>query len=252
MRTLFAFVKKEWMETVRSKRLLILVAVFILFAVINPAITKLTPVLMEEIKASGIVMSGIQVNAMTSWEQFFKNIPVGLIVFVIIYSSSFTKEYRSGTLVLVLTKGLARYKVVIAKYCIMIMMWSICYWLCYGITYGGNAYFWDNSIAYNLGFTAFNWWLFGLWTVTLMVMFSALLQNNIGVLIGTGSTVFVFYLISMFSKVKEYSPTVLMNTASLMSGVSGEELYYKGIFMTAILTVACAAASVPIMNKRRI
>lgn len=35
--------KKEWMEQVRSGRLLILVIIFILLGIMNPAVAKLTP-----------------------------------------------------------------------------------------------------------------------------------------------------------------------------------------------------------------
>lgn len=43
MKSLLAFMKKEWMEQVRSGRLLILVIIFILLGIMNPAVAKLTP-----------------------------------------------------------------------------------------------------------------------------------------------------------------------------------------------------------------
>ena len=50
----------------------------------NPAIAKLTPWLMEQfatsLQESGLVVTEVIVNAMTSWTQFYKNIPMGLIV----------------------------------------------------------------------------------------------------------------------------------------------------------------------------
>ena len=42
-----AFLKKEWMELVRTGRLLLLLLIFILFGIMNPAIAKLTPWMME-------------------------------------------------------------------------------------------------------------------------------------------------------------------------------------------------------------
>lgn len=47
MKSLLAFMKKEWMEQVRSGRLLILVIIFILLGIMNPAVAKLTPWLLE-------------------------------------------------------------------------------------------------------------------------------------------------------------------------------------------------------------
>ncbi len=49
MKTGFAaFLKKEWTELARSGRLLILLVMFLLFGIMNPAIAKLTPWLMEQ------------------------------------------------------------------------------------------------------------------------------------------------------------------------------------------------------------
>ena len=81
---------------------------------------------------------------------------------MLVYSGSFTREYESGTLVLMLTKGLSRYKVVLAKASVMLMTWTAGYFLCYGVTYAYNAYFWDNSVARELGAAVFNWWLYGI------------------------------------------------------------------------------------------
>lgn len=55
-----------------------------------------------------------------------------LIVFVFLYSGIFTKEYETNTLILILTKGLSRYKVVFAKFFVMFTMWTII-WIVEGI-----------------------------------------------------------------------------------------------------------------------
>ena len=47
MKSLIAFMKKEWMDLVRSGRLMILLVIFLLFGIMNPAIAKLTPWMME-------------------------------------------------------------------------------------------------------------------------------------------------------------------------------------------------------------
>ena len=91
-----AFLKKEWMEWSRTGRMLILLLVFALFGIMNPAIAKLTPWMMENMAGSlsdaGLVATAVQVDAMTSWVQFYKNIPVGLIIFILVTSGNFTSE----------------------------------------------------------------------------------------------------------------------------------------------------------------
>lgn len=144
MKPLLAFLKKEWLEHLRSGHLAILGILFVLFGIMNPAIAKLMPwlfeVMADTLEGSGLTLTAITISAMDSWVQFFKNIPMALIVFILLESSIFTKEYQSGTLVLTLTKGLHRHTVVISKALLLIVLWSVGYWLCFGITYGYNAY----------------------------------------------------------------------------------------------------------------
>ena len=186
MKRFWAFFKKEFLETLRSGKLLILGILFSAIGIMNPAIAKLTPWFMEifaeEFAESGIIITEIAVDALTSWTQFFKNIPIALIVFVFMFSSSFTQEYESQTLVLVLTKGLHRYKVILAKLLNMQIIWAFGYALCFLITYAYNAYFWDNNVAIGIVPATINWWLFGAFTISLMVLFSVLSRKYSGVL----------------------------------------------------------------------
>lgn len=256
MKALTAFFKKEWMDQIRSGRLFLLLIIFVLLGIMNPAIAKLTPWMMEmmadSLEGTGLLVTGVEVDALTSWTQFFKNISMGLIVFVIIFSNIFTKEYQSGTLVLVLTKGLARYKVVAAKGAVMLLLWSAGYWLCYGITFGYNAFFWDNSIAENLVFAAVCWWLLGVMAIAFVVLFSVLTSTNTGVLVGTGGVFLVSYLIGMFPKLSDYMPTKLMETSSLLAGTVGTGGYSKSFGITIILLAACVWMSIQLMNKKYI
>lgn len=256
MRTLFAFIKKEWMEQIRLSRVVVLGALFILFGIMNPAVAKLTPwlfeMMAESLESSGIMVGEMKISAMDSWVQFFKNIPMALIVFVVMESSCFTKEYQSGTLILALTKGMERYKVVIAKAFVLLLLWTVGYWMCYGISYLYNSYYWDNSIASNLLFSAFCWWLFGVWTILLLVLFSTLSNSNTGVVLGTGGVVMAAYLISLLPKWKAYSPAMLMDGNSLIYGLEQAESYGTAILVTVVLCVVCVVISIPVMNKKRI
>lgn len=255
MKPLLSFIKKEYSEAARTGKFIILVLLFVLFGIMNPAIAKLTPWLMEmqsdTLAESGLIVTNIQVDAMTSWTQFFKNVPMALIAFVLIFSDIFTKEYKSGTLLLMLTKGLPRYKVVLAKTVLLLSLWTLGYGLCYIITYGYNAYFWDNGIAHNLFHAAAAWWLFGVWVICLIVLFSALLQNNAGVSMCTGGTVLLAYFVGILPKVKTYTPTMLMDAASLLSGAERTDTYIKAVIITVVACVVCISVSIPVINKKQ-
>lgn len=180
------------------------------------------------------------------------NPPVRPLPCVVPCKLYFTKEYKSGTLLLVLTKGLSRYKVVLAKTVLLLSIWTVGYEICFTITYGYNEYFWDNSIANNLFFSATMWWIFGVWVICLITLFSSLLKNNTGVSLCIGGTVLLAYLLSIIPKAKWYSPTILMNTNSLLMDVEEIDAYIKAIVITVFLCIVCVAVSIPIINKRQL
>lgn len=256
MKSLIAFIKKEFTEQLRSGRLMILGLIFVLFGIMNPAIAKLTPWLLEtmadSLAESGMTVTAVKVSAMDSWVQFYKNIPMGLIAFVLLESSIFTKEYASGTLVLSLTKGLERYKVVISKMLVLVVLWTIGYWICFGITYGYNVYFWDNSIAQNLIFSVSCWWMFGMMVVALMVLFSVMAQTNTGVLLGTGGVVLASYLAGLVPKCSKYMPTFLTDGNSLIYGFAEAKTYMPSLMIAVAAGVICFAISIPVFNKKQL
>ncbi len=256
MKTFIAFFKKEFLENLRTSKLLIMGVLFLGFGIMNPAIAKLTPALMEamsdNLAESGMVVTTVTVDALTSWTQFFKNIPMALIAFVLIYGSTFTKEYESGTLVLILTKGLARYKVVLAKTLMMLLVWTTGYWFCFGVTYMYNAFYWDNDLAVGLLPASLNWWLFGVMVVSLIVFLSTLSNSHVGVLLCTGGVVFVSYMLSLIPELKNYVPTNLMNTSELMIGKLEQKNFIETILVTIFIIIVSLATSIPIMNKKQL
>lgn len=243
MRAFLAFTKKEWMEQLRSGRLMILTILFVLFGIMNPAFAKLTPWLLEtmaeSLEESGMVITAVEIDALDSWVQFFKNIPMALVVVVLMESGIFAKEYQSGTLVMALTKGLHRYKVVLAKAAVLVTMWTGFYWVNVGITYIYNDYFWDNSIAENLGFALVCWWVFGLWTIALQVFFSTILSTNTGVMVGTGAVVVASYVAGILPKLSQYMPTFLMDGNSLIYGAKAVEDYTTALLIAGMTGLIC-------------
>ena len=256
MRSLIAFTKKEFTEQIRTGKVLFLGILFTLFGIMNPAIAKLTPWLMEmmadSLAESGMIITEVTVTALDSWVQFFKNIPMALIAFVLLESNIFTKEYRSGTLILSLTKGLSRLKVVLSKTFTLMTMWTVSYWLYFGITYAYTVYYWDNSVAKNLVPSVVLWWVFGLWVTSLVVWFSTLLSTNTGVLVGTGCVALASSLCSMIPKAAKYLPTFLTDGNSLVYGLKEPHEYMAALIITAAMTLVLLASSLTIFNKKQL
>ena len=256
MRGFVAFIKKEFTEQLRSGKLFMLAAVFAFFGIMNPAVAKLTPWMMEQFAESlaqtGISITEYEITAFDSWLQFFKNIPMALIIFVLAECGIFTKEYASRTLVLCLTKGLTRQKVMLAKTFTLVALWSVLYFACFGVTYAYSAYFWDNSVIGSLGFSVFGWWLLGILSVLLIPFFSALLNANTGVAAGVGAVLGLSYLVGLLPALAEYTPAFLMKTAPLMYSQAEVGDYTAAVVITSVLCVAAVALALPLFNKKQL
>lgn len=252
---MMAFWKKEWLAQIRTGKVLILLLLFAAFGIMNPAIAKLTPWLLEamgdSLASSGLIVTQVEITAMDSWVQFFKNIPMALIVFVILQGGIFTEEYRSGTLILSLTKGLQRWQVLCAKALTLTVLWTGGYWLCFAITYGYNALYWDNAVAKNLLLSVLLWWELGLWAVALMLLFSTLSAGSAGVLLGTGSCFLASYLLGLFEKLSAWMPTRLMESNALIYGLETASYYLPACIATIALCATCTAAALVMLNKKQ-
>jgi len=256
MNTLAAFFRKEWMEWVRSGRLIILLLIFILFGILNPAMAKLTPWLMEmmseSLESTGLSVTEVPIDALTSWTQFYKNIPTQIIVFVLMVSGTFTAEYQRGTLILVLTKGLSRWKVFAAKGGFLTLAWSACFWLCYGITYVYTDFYWDNSIASDLLLSAALLWLFGIWIIALLLFFSAIAKSSAAVLAGIGCLAFGSSILGVFPKISMYLPTKLLEAQALLTGAAKIEDFRISLLVIGVTSVAAVAVGLVVFRRKRL
>ncbi len=251
-----AYIKKEWMEWTRTGRGLILLIIFIFFGIFNPAIAKVTPWLYEmlgdSIGQSGLQVVSVEVDVMTSWTQFYKNGSILVIIFVLMCSSVFTNEYMKGTMILSITKGLSRKTVVISKMLMIYLGWTALYLVNFGITYGYNEYFWDNSIAQHIFLGAFAYWLFGMVFLSAMVMFSSIMKTTSQVMMGTGSVLIIMIILNFIPKCKEWLPLKCMEGLNLLNGAASPEDFIKSILVSCTLIFSFSLISVIVFNRREI
>lgn len=256
MKQFHAFMKKEFLESARTGKLLILSVLFLLFGIMNPATAKLTPWMMELMSESlaetGLIVSSVSVDALTSWAQFHKNVPVALIIFLLMFCGSFAGEYQKGTLIPILTKGMKRRVIVAAKTAAMLVFWTGGYWLCYAVTYGYNAYFWDNGIASSLGVSAACFYLFGVWMITALALASTLFRSASSVLLASGGLFLIFYLPGLLPPIQKYMPGYLLNAPLLPTGQAEPKDFLPVVCITILLSIIQYAAAVISFNRKKI
>lgn len=256
MRQLIAFTNKEFVEVWRTSKFIVLTIVFVLFGIMNPAIAKLTPWIMEKysdsLKEQGMVVGEVAVDAMSSWMQYYKNIPMGLIVFMLVFSGILANEFQKGTLINVITKGLKRSNIIIAKTLVMLCLWTLNYWMCFGITYVYNEYFWDNSVAKHLFFSAFCMYMFGAWLISVLIFVSTLVTSSAMVCVGTSAIFFTFYLISIVPDFKRFMPTKLLESSGLLTGNLEPKDFVCSLIGISIMSIVLFISGIIIFNKKKV
>ena len=254
MRSWYAFARKEMQESVRSGKLVLFFLLFLLFGIMNPAMTKMTPWLMEtlagSLEESGMMITTMEVTAMSSWMQYYKNIPVAIILFLLLFGGSQAAEYQKGTLIPILTKGLDRWKVVLAKAAVMLLLWTAGYWMMFGITFGYTVYFWDNSVVSHSIFAGFCVYLTGIWLISLMMLFGTCLKSAMASLGGAGGVYLVSYVLGIFPAVQKYLPTSLFDMHSLLSVAKNPADFLPAIFVAIVFSVCHILGAIWIFDRK--
>ncbi|MCM1537272.1 MAG: ABC transporter permease subunit [bacterium] len=255
MRQWKAFIKKEVRELLRSGRLMLLLLLFCLFGVMNAAIAKLTPWMMEmmseQIAGNGMSVSIIGVDALTAWTQFYKNMPVMLIVMIVMFGGTIVGELQKGTLIPIVAKGMRRGKILGAKALVTAVLWTGGYAISFAVTYAYSAYFWDNGIAAHLFFAAFCFWMLGMWLLSIIFAASGFAESAAAVMLTVGAGFVLSYVLTLIPAVKSYSPMALSASMALLTGEKAPADQAAALCVAAGLCVVNLAAGVWSFGRRR-
>src|SRR5215475_13851164 len=122
------FLRKELRESLRTNRLLVVVAIFAVLGIISPLSAKYTP---ELLKSLGTGSSGVTLILPTptvkdAIAQFIKNVAgTGIFVAILLPMGLVAREKERGTAAFVLTKPLSRTAFLAAKLAGLVMTLGI-------------------------------------------------------------------------------------------------------------------------------
>lgn len=254
MKAYIAFTKKEWLESIRTYRFFILLAVFFIIGIMNPITAKITPELLSSLATEGITITIPEPTAMDSWLQFYKNVPqMGLIVLVIMFSGGMTGECSKGTFVNMVTKGLKRSTIILSKFTMSVCMWTISLALCFMISTYYTAYYWNIDGMGQILQSVACLWLFGVFLIAILLLMGAIVKSNYACLLLVGGVVVTLFLINMIPRLQEFNPIRL--TSGNMSLITGEMViadFVYSIIITIIMTVLSLLGAIMVFNKKKL
>jgi ABC-2 type transport system permease protein len=254
MRAYIAFTKKEFVENLRTYKLFIMSAVFLLFGFMSPAFAKMMPDILKAATPAGVKIIIPIPTALDSWGQFFKNVgQMGLLVLVIVFSGIMANEFNRGTLINILTKGMKRSTVILSKFTMATVIWTLSYLLCFIVTYFYTAYFWKMDGMHHMFLTFFSLWLFGELLISLVIIGGVLFKNVYGSLLLTGGAIAVMMLINILPKLQKYNPIILSSdNMSLLTAQRAVSDFMPAVIICTVLIIFLVAISLMVFNKKQI
>lgn len=251
---MIAFIKKEIMENYRTKKLLILIVVFLALGIMSPLFAKLTPEILKMVNIDASAINLSNPTAYESFEQFFKNISqIGIIVLAIVYCGIVANDLNRGTLINILTKGVKRSSVILSKFLVVSIIWIIAYSLSFIVCYIYTCYYFDISIVSNVFISVFALCIFGLLLLSFIILGGVLFKNTMGSLL----TAFVFYglllILGIFKSIDSYNPSVLSSAnMGLIKGQIEPSFIYPALIISIIIIVLNINISIQVFNKSEI
>jgi ABC-2 type transport system permease protein len=250
----FTFLKKEFLESIRTYKLFIIVIIFAIFGVLSPLAAKLMPYIIENLLPDGNQIIISTPTAYDSWTQFFKNITqTGLVAIVLVFGGILVNELSKGTLINILTKGLSRSAVILAKLTFLSITWTLCLLTAFSITWMYTVTQFPPSDPSNLFFSIFCLWLFGIFLLALLLCSSTLTHSNFSHLMIIGFSILVLFFLTIFPKIQKYSPLYLIsNNMELLTKQVDPNSFFKAIWVTLILSSLTITISIAVFRKKQL
>ncbi|NLO09703.1 MAG: ABC transporter permease subunit [Clostridiales bacterium] len=254
MKGYLAFTKKEFVEQIRTYRLLICLSVFFLFGLMSPLLAKLLPEILSGMDLQGMVLAIPEATAMDAYAQFFKNITqMGIIVILLVFGGVISNELTKGTLINILAKGLGRHTVILAKYTAMLVLWTLALAFASLVNHGYTMYMFDTSDISNLLFSLFCLWLFGAFLLSLIILSSVLTGGNFGGLILTVVVLGGLLILDLFPKLEKVNPIYLSShNLEFLTGALMPADALLPVLVTIALLIGNILVSISLFNHKKL
>ncbi|MDR2977812.1 MAG: ABC transporter permease [Streptococcaceae bacterium] len=250
MKKILILFKKDLLELWRTKKILILSLVFILFALSSPVLAYYTPEILKSLGASGMQIAIPKATIYDSYDQFYKNIgQIGLFVLIIVISGLIVNERRRGQFTSLLNNGVNKAQFVLSKIVSQVLVFSLIYLLaiaCFSIY---NIVLFDKNWLAHSFLSLLLIYVYFFFVICLTNFFSSWMKNMVLTLVLSLAITIFMGLFSMF-KFGSYLPSYLPNLAT--SVLHGKELTnaYQTMGISCLVSLALVVLAAKLCSNR--
>lgn len=248
------FWHKEWLAAWRNYHILILAAVFVVFGIEAPLMAKLMPDLMKLALGNQLSINLPQPTSSDSWQQFYKNTTqIGVFLLSLVFSGTVSQEVSSGTLVNLVTKGLPRYAVIIAKYLVAVVQWITAIGGSFLITWGYTATYFSDDKSPHVWLAILPVLLFGLFFMAVVLLGSTLINSNYAGFLVAALVFAGLVLLNYVKAVKRWNPIALItDNLDLLSGTEKITHIMPACAVTVVAALMILCATVWAFNRKKL
>ncbi len=248
------FFQKEWMEIIRTKKLYILMGIYVFFAMLSPVITRYMSEIVLLATDDLMTITIPPTTWIDSWSQFYSNISqIGCICVIFLFMGCVVGEKQSGSAALTLTKNLTHTNFIITKFIAAVVCLTVSILfaglICYAYTYYLFGYAGKISDIL-MGLIAYNMFIFVLLSITILASTIAR-STAVAALISFCSFITLSFS-NLIPGVGHILPGKLLSqTTKLSYGIKPPELLFTFI-MAILITVFCIFLSIRSLKKQEI
>ncbi len=247
--------RKEIIQQWRTRRFLVVMAVFVLFGLTSPMVAKFTPEIIKGIAGAEQFASLIPTpTAVDAMNQYIKNITqFGFILAVLLGMNAVAGEKESGTAAMILSKPMPRWVFVLSKFFAQALVYASAF-----LVAGLGAYYYtvilfgpmDAAVFTGINLLLLEWLL----TFVGAALLGSVIGSSIAAAAGIGLGISVVILLS--GNIPQYGalmPNGLMIWASMLGANPDKVVANAGAVAAGIvLILMCLVWSVALFERQEI
>ncbi len=248
-----SFLVKELKEAVKTRKLIILMSLFVFFAILSP----LTGRYINEILSSlgpDIEITFPDPTLIDAWAQYFKNFSsLCVIVYLIIMTGSVSQEKNKGSILIVLTKRVSRLNFALSKLIGGIFLFTLCYVASILVSGLYTYLLFDGFIYEGLWISLLMMWMMGVFFTALAIFFSIITKTpTVSALFGFLGFA-VLSILNVIPKFAKFNPAGGINLINeMLVGNISTSSNLINISFTLIGSIILFIVSVLIFRKQEI
>jgi len=243
--------KKELREGLRTPKAVVLTLIFLFFGILNP----ITARYINEIISSAGGIEGFRLPDPTwidAFMQFYKNSQsICFLALILTFMGTVVNEKRSGTMVLMLSKGAKRGTFIYAKFSAAAIFYTIAYVIGASVTVLYTYLLFDNVNPDKLTLALLVYWLTGLFYIAVAMLASVLAKTVTSAAIISLAGYFLVSAMGAIPQIKKFTPSFLTETSSsLLTGKGWPDGAYLNISVVILMIIILLKTSVIVLKRQ--